>query len=146
MSVKSWGDTWVVELLPPRTTSFFSLCIYRLWMVTSSCIQQHGPSSQLLRVFLHSSVSVSQVLGTWSLKADSHQRMLILCETTNGGPGQELGNELKNGWRVSRLQTQFWWATMASQNLELRLHRHQLVLTEHLPGEAIYPRVLWESK
>lgn len=52
------------------------------------------------------------------------------------GARQEVGKKLKNQWQVSRLLSQqelrwgFWHA------VELRLHKHWLVLMEPLPGEV----------
>lgn len=129
---------WLLNCSLPGPLPFFSLCIYKLWMVTSSCMQHHDPSSHLLReVFFHSTISVSQVLSTWILKPATKGCLSFVKHnkwSTKSGTRKWTG-----GWVTGEqtAHTILMSYDEASHILDLRLHRYWLVLTEHLPGEAI---------
>lgn len=144
MSVKSWGDAWVVELLSPRTTSF--LLPLHLQVVHAPAL---ASNSMVLQVncWEFFCTAVSQCPGAEHLKNEDRQPPKDVHPSwnpTNRGPRQELGNELKNGWQVSRPRhhSELWWALLPLWNWGC------LILIEHLPGEAsaLGSSILWESK
>lgn len=140
MAVKSWGDPWVIELLPPRSISF--LLPLHLSAVAGHQHQQHTV------------LQASCWEKSFSTAASRSPRCWRQAAT------KECSSFMKhNKWR-SRTRTGKWieeWLTgeqstdtalmSYGEALELRLYRPWLVLIEHLlwkpsPG----PRVLWEGK
>lgn len=105
----------------PEPLPFFSLCIYRLYMN-----QLLHPTAWSFKSAAERSLfpQQSQCPGAEHLKPEDRQPPKDAHPSwnpTNRGQRQELGNELKNGWQVSRPQTQFWAMMSSSPALELRL-------------------------
>lgn len=135
MSVKSWGDTWVIELLSPRTISF-------LLPLHLKVVDGHQ--------LLHST--------PWSFKSPAERS--LFPQQYLSVPGAEHLKPATKGWLSfvkhnkwrTKTRTGKWtegWVTgeqtadtilmscdEASHTLELGLYSHWVVLTEHLPGEA----------
>lgn len=148
MSVKRWGDLgyWTA----PSQNHFLSSpsafigCGWSPDLASNSTVLQVNYWKKAF------STAVSQSPRGWAPEAwrQPPKNAHPLWNTTNGGPGQELGNELKNRWQVSRLQTQFWWAIMRLLRLwswgctDTDWFWLSICLEKPLPG----PRALWESK
>lgn len=100
MSVKSWGDGWVTELLPPKTISF--LLPVHLKVVDGH--QVLHPMAWSFKSSAERSLFPQQYLnvpGAEDLKPDSHQRTFVLCEI------QQMEEQDKN-WEMNWTMGDRW--------------------------------------